>query len=203
MTEIPEILEKAILAYNEFRANYHRLSDPISPGSDGSTLSPGQHTLLLRSRTVVAGRLFLQAAELLNGSGELPDSTLLRSYAESMGAEPVDFICTLWSLMGAMDVRFLIDSGDGAMALRVFVGTMNGKVPVDTWGSMSLKKAGTPGNMPLSATGPASITGRKSNPAARNPPPARRRKPSNHHPGRKKKQTSARKKAVRRRKQPG
>ncbi len=191
MMEISEVLEKAILAYEEFRANYHRLSDPISPGSDGSDLSPGQHMLHLRSKTAVAARLFLQAAELLNGSGDLPDAELLRSYAERMGADPVDFICMLWSLMGAMDVRYLIDSGEGAMASRVFEYTIRGREPQVTWGSMSLKKAGLPGSRPFSATGPGSGTGIKSSPV---PPKTRVRSSRTPH-RRKKKQPSAKKKA--------
>ena len=141
---LEDLLVKAQNAFDAFRVGYHAQVAASEHGGPGSTAYPGAHSLLtLRSRTGKGGTLVALATELLNGSGELPDSNALRSHAVSLDVEPVVYIATLCSLMVLMDVTHSIADGDGVTVSRVFDLMTVGGEPPTTWESMCSKRPST------------------------------------------------------------
>lgn len=121
-----DLLVKAESAFDAFRAGFHAEVATSAAGEPGLTACLGTlsaHTL--RSRIPAAVKLIESAIESLNGSGELPDSSALRLSAMNMGVGRAEYIATLWSVMGLVEVIYSIENGESDMVLRVFEG-MNG-----------------------------------------------------------------------------
>jgi len=196
MVNTMELLPKAQAAYDSFRMEYHSKVAPSVAGLTGSTDSPGLRTLRLRSQTHAVARLVVAGTELFNGSGELPDSDLLRSHAESMGVEPDGFIATLWSLMGIMDVIFSIENGDADGVLQVFNRMLGEEARQGTWASMPSRTPTTLAPIISQGPDPASKNGNGSKSEPKSPARSKKVTP----PRRGKKKPPRRKRAVKTRK---
>lgn len=162
MGTIENLIEQAENAWDTFRATYHSMLDATKNGESGWTASDGQPLLYLRSVTRKGAQLLDVVTESWNGSGELPDRERLRSLSVSMGAEPEDFICMLWSLMGSMDVVYSMRNGDFDLVTQVFE-RMNGeKAPRTMLANMFSKKVSTSGPITSVQPVPAGKSGKPS-----------------------------------------
>ncbi len=98
-----DLQELAEASWEEFRARYHATIARTKNGGDGSTDLDGVGILQVRSGAQRVAESILSATELLNGSGDLPDSMSLLSSAENAGQSAEDFTCTVLSLLFLMD----------------------------------------------------------------------------------------------------
>ncbi|MCH6546976.1 MAG: hypothetical protein IH798_00895, partial [Gemmatimonadetes bacterium] len=134
-----DLQELAETAWEEFRARYHAHIAPIPSGADGLTVSGGDGILQVRSGAHRVATSLLFATELLNGSGEAPDTNALLSFAEREGQSVEDFTFTVLSLMFLMDGLYSIHSGKKDTVVQMFAAFMNGKEPPITLASTALK----------------------------------------------------------------
>lgn len=156
MSEMQDLAETA---WEEFRARYHSLLDPTNPGDDGSTDSGGNGILQVRSASHRVAVSIHYVTELLNGSGDLPDASVLLSFAEREGRSVEDFTFTVLSLMFLMDGLYLIHSGKQDMVAQMFSAFLNGKEPPITLASTPLKTRGPEETIASLATETASNLG--------------------------------------------
>ncbi len=146
-------------AWEEFRARYHRILDVSKSGADGSTGLNGHGILQVRSASHRVATSVLYATELLNGSGEAPDTNALLSFAEREGQSAEDFTCTVLSLMFIMDGLYSIHSGKSDMVVQLFDAFMKAEEQPITLESTPLKTPGlevttqSPGEVPVSQGG--------------------------------------------------
>jgi len=137
-----ELHELAQTAWEEFRARYHASLAPSTNGGDGSMVSGGNGILQVRSASHRVAGSILSVTELLNGSGDLPDTDALLSCAERGGLCLEDFTCMVLSLMYLMDGLYSMHSGKTDMAVQHFAAFMNAKAQHSTSESMPSKTRG-------------------------------------------------------------
>lgn len=134
-----DLQELAETAWDEFRARYHAQIGALTNGEDGSTGLNGNGILRVRSDSHRIAVSIHYVTEQLNGSGELPDTNALRSFAENAGLSLEDFTCMVLSLMFLMDGIFSIHTGKQDMVVQMFRNFMSGAVPPSTLESTRLK----------------------------------------------------------------
>jgi hypothetical protein len=153
-----EMQELAETAWEEFRARYHATVDASKNGGDGSTGLNGDGILQVRSVSPRVARSVHWLTERLNGSGDLPDTETLLSYAANEGQSAEDFTCTVLSAMFLMDGIYSIHSGKKDMVVQMFNAFMNEKEPRITLESTPLKTRGpvetTPSPAPVDVSNP-------------------------------------------------
>jgi len=142
--EINPLQELTENAWEEFRARYHANVASLMSGGDGSTAFPGDGILQVRSASHRVATFLLSVTDSLNGSGELPDASLLLSSAVSEGLSLEDFTCMVLSLMFLMDGIYLIHTGKSDTVAQMLDNFLATKVQPTTAVSTPLKMHGPP-----------------------------------------------------------
>jgi len=154
-----DLQELAELAWETYRANYHSSMSAMMNGDGGSTGSAGAGILQVRSGSTRVAISIRSAIEQLNGSGEVPDTNALLSFAESEGQSVEDFTVTVLCLMFLMDGVYLIHGGRKDMVVQMFKNFMREEEPPITLESTRLKTRGPKETTPSQEQEDVSMSG--------------------------------------------